>query len=91
MIAHMTAASSWMRQGLVDAKRTPTSIYAKIGVFGTYSEGAVIEQVSGGSGLRRYAAVVLGAADYTVLDRAIVNLDIISAGNVRVPRPAARP
>jgi len=90
MITHMSVASSWMRQGLVDAKRTPSSIYAKIGVFGTYSEGAVIEQV-GSSGLRRYAAVVLGAADYTVLDKAIVNLDIISAGNARVPRPTARP
>ncbi|MGH6928938.1 MAG: hypothetical protein ACREEV_11515, partial [Dongiaceae bacterium] len=77
--------------GLASKGRTPSSIYAKIGVFGTYSEGAVIEQFSGGAGLRRYAAVVLGAANFEVLEKAVVNLDIISAGNHRVPKPGARP
>lgn len=87
MTDHMLAASSWMRSGLVARGRTPSRIYAKIGVFGTYSEGAVIERVSGGAGLRRYAAVVLGAANFELLERAAVNLDIISAGTAHSLKP----
>ena len=89
MTSHMLAASSWMRSGLVAAGRTPSSIYGKIGVFGTYSEGAVIEQIA--KGIRRYAAVVLGGANFEVLEKATVNLDIISAGNVHASRPGTPP
>jgi hypothetical protein len=90
MTGHMLLASSWMKSGLTSKGRTPSSNYGKIGVFGTYSEGAVFEQV-GGTGLRRYAAVVLGAANFEVLEAAAVNLDIISAGNASVAKPGVRP
>jgi hypothetical protein len=90
MTSHMLAASSWMKSGLASKGRMPSSIYAKIGVFGTYSEGAVIERI-GGSGIRRYAAVVLGAANFEVLEKAAVNLDIIHAGMAQVPKPGVRP
>jgi len=80
MTSHMLVASSWFKAGLVEKKRPPSRIYGKIGVAGTFSEGAVIEHLVKGSGLRRYAAVVLGASGYPPLWEAVVDLDIISSG-----------
>lgn len=78
MYDHMLLASSWFKAGLAEKGRAPLRTIAKIGVFGGYSEGAIIERHAGK--FFRYAAVVLGAPNYEVLWRAVVNLDILMQG-----------
>jgi hypothetical protein len=74
MIARMLLATSWFRDGLVKAKRTPIRMFKKIGVAGTWSEGAVIERQLEFAFLR-YAAAVIGAPSPELLWQAVVNID----------------
>jgi hypothetical protein len=73
MIARMMNAVSWFKSGLVSANRRPGTMFKKIGVAGTYSEGAVIERQE--AVFFRYAAAVLGAPTPELLWQAIVNID----------------
>jgi len=77
MEGHLRLAVSWLGEGLKDRKRPPSSTMGKIGVAGTYSEGAVIERHIPGGRQMRYTAVVLGANGYPLLWRAGVDLDIL--------------
>ena len=74
MIARMMNAVSWFKSGLVSANRKPGTMFKKIGVAGTYSEGAVIERQAEAV-FFRYAAAVLGAPTPELLWQAIVNID----------------
>jgi hypothetical protein len=76
MRALMRLAGSWFGDGLREAKpaRPVSDIYAKVGLYGTYHDCAVITRSVAGK-LIRYAAVVLTARNETVLKQLIVRLD----------------
>ena len=51
---------------------------SKIGVDGTFSEGAIVHH-SAGPKMLRYVAAVIGAPDFVVLGQAFVKIDSIIA------------
>jgi hypothetical protein len=82
MRAIMRLAGTWLEEGLSRAKppRPIVDIYAKIGLFGTSHDCAVIQRSANGKAIR-YAAVVLGAPDPQVIRDLVVKLDDYIIGN----------
>src|SRR5215469_2687769 len=72
----MALAGSWFEEGLAKARppRALTSIYAKVGLMGTFHDCAVIERSAGGKSIR-YAIIVLGAPGAQVIRDLAVKVD----------------
>ncbi len=72
----MRLAGTWLQEGLSRARppRPIADIYAKIGLYGTSHDCAVIQRSAGGKAIR-YAAVVLGAPHPQVIRDLVVKLD----------------
>ena len=76
MIGHLSVANSWFKAGLIENRRKHLQTIAKIGVDGTFSEGAIIER-PGDLKYIRYVAAVMGAPNFEILWNAIVRIDSI--------------
>jgi hypothetical protein len=76
MIGHLSVANSWFKAGLVENRRKHLHTISKIGVDGTFSEGAIIER-PGDLKYMRYVAAVMGAPNFEILWEAIVKIDSI--------------
>jgi len=76
MIGHLSVANSWFKAGLKENRRKHIDTIAKIGVDGTFSEGAIIDR-PGDLKPIRYVAAVMGAPNFEILWSAIVLIDSI--------------
>jgi hypothetical protein len=76
MMGHLSVATSWFKAGLLENQRKHVRTIGKIGVDGTFSEGAIIER-PGDLKYIRYVAAVMGAPNFEILWQAIVKLDAI--------------
>jgi hypothetical protein len=79
MLARMKLATSWFEMGLTAARRRPLQIYKKVGLYGGWSEGAIIE-TRPDILFFRYAAAVIAAPTIGHLGDAIVGIDRLMEG-----------